>query len=345
VKKRIQPNRRNRGKATKPMKPAPSNSYSAQQSRHWRRQQAGEQCPKSCTICKRLAKRGREQAAEQAPRQARLPVPVHARVHAPVHADPPAQAQRESMQAFLAQLRDVQVVAPPARLAAAQVSAAHGHHPAVLVPLLLLCTGAAVAGFVMAWDSLTGTYHGVSAPARALAVFAAELVFGHFAFMAYRARGWLAGLPCGVVVVLCAFVDIGIAGMQGAVAERQAKDAIDAAPAVTFQPSTKCEPKDAPKEYGTERLPIWQAGEAKRMADCRAQQDKERQEFDTQQATTKASRIQRAGERSFFERIMPGLMPLLGALAAAAVMPLLEMLVEAVRRRPAARKAARAGAP
>jgi hypothetical protein len=80
-----------------------------------------------------------------------------------------------------------------------------------------------VAGFV---ESLAGSYRGISSPARApAAVFAAELVFGHFAFMAYRARGWLAAASCSVVVLLCAFVDIGIAPMQGTVVKRQVRDA------------------------------------------------------------------------------------------------------------------------
>jgi hypothetical protein len=272
------------------VKPTPSNTYDAKQKRHWRRQQAGEPCPKSCAICKRLAKRtGRQE-------------PVSAPMSAAVSADMSAD------------------------------SAAPAGSPAVLAALLILCVGAAVGGFIMAWDSLTGSYHGISAPARALAVFAAELAFGHFAYVAYRAHGWKAAAPCGVVVVLCALVDVGIAGMQGALAARQAKDAIDAAPVVTFEPSTRCEPKDAPADYGTTRLPIWQEGERARMAECHAQQDREREHFEAQQATTKASRLARAGERSFVERLMPGLMPLLGALAAAAVMPLFEMLVASFRR-------------
>jgi hypothetical protein len=41
---------------------------------------------------------------------------------------------------------------------------------------------------------------------------------------------------------------------------------------------------------------------------------------------------------------MPGLMPLLGALAAAAVMPLFEMLVASLRRRPVAVVHGKAGA-
>jgi hypothetical protein len=199
--------------------------------------------------------------------------------------------------------------------------------------LLLLCIGAAVGGFVMAWDSLTGSYHGISPPARALAVFAAELVFGHFAYVAYRARSWLTASSCGLVVLLCAFVDIGVASMQGAVSERLAKDAILGQAPAAFVAQTKCEPQTAPSNYGTERLPIWQAGEDKRMRDCRAQQDKERQEATTAQAALKAGRLELAGQHTFFELLIPGLMPLLGALAAAAVMPLFEMLVESLRRR------------
>jgi hypothetical protein len=205
---------------------------------------------------------------------------------------------------------------------------------------LLLCGGAAIAGFIMAWDSLTGSYPGISAPARALAVFAAELVFGHFAFVAYRARGWLAAAPCGVVVLLCAFVDIGIAGMQGAVAERQARDAIYSAHTATIQLQTKCEPRQAPADYGTQRLPIWQEGERQRLAECHAPQDREHQQLQAQQSKTQASRIQLAGDKTYFEVLMPGLMPLLGALAAAAVMPLFEMLVASLRRRPAAQERA-----
>jgi hypothetical protein len=135
------------------------------------------------------------------------------------------------------------------------------------------------------------------------------------------------------VVLLCAFVDIGIAAMQGAVAERQAKDAIYSAPAVTLQLQTKCEPQTAPKEYGTQRLPTWQAGEDKRMAECRAQQDRERRQLEAQQSKTQAHRLELAGQKTFFEVLMPGLMPLLGALAAAAVMPLSEMLIASLRRR------------
>jgi hypothetical protein len=206
----------------------------------------------------------------------------------------------------------------------------------VLLVLLLLCAGAAIAGFVMAWDSLTGSYHGISAPARALAALAAELVFGHFAYLAYRARGWLAAAPCGVVVLLCAFVDIGIAGMQGAVAERQAKDALLGQAPATIELQTKCEPRQAPAEYGTQRLPIWQEGERQRMAECHAQQDRERKQIEAQQAKTQANRIQLAGDKTFFEVLMPGLLSLLGALAAAAVMPLFEMLVASLRRRPGA---------
>jgi hypothetical protein len=352
--KKIKPNRRQMsGKASENVpKPAPSNSYSAMQSRHWRRQQIGEPCPQSCRICKRLARRAREEAAQQAPVQAGLPVPVHAIVpvssmhselpdslHAPgqvdLHAGPHASRHATQLELGMQNAwRDADMDAHVGHLRAATHHAEH-NHPAVLLGLLLLCAGAAVGGFVMAWDSLTGSYHGISAPARALAVFAAELVFGHFAYVAYRAKGWPAALPCGVVVLLCAFVDIGIAGMQGAVAERQAKDAIDAAPAATFQPTTKCESKDTPAEYVGHPVSLaqWQAGEDKRMDKCRADQAQERQQWDTAQAATKTSRLSRAGERSFFEVIMPGLMPLLGALAAAAVMPLFEMLVEARRRR------------
>jgi hypothetical protein len=129
-------------------------------------------------------------------------------------------------------------------------------------------------------------------------------------------------------------VDIGVAAMQGAVAERQAKDAIYSQAPGEVLTQTKCEPKDPPPEYGTQRLPIWQAGEDRRMAECHAQQDRERQEATAAQAALKAHRIELAGQKTFFEVLMPGLMPLLGALAAAAVMPLFEMLVGALRRRP-----------
>jgi hypothetical protein len=340
--KKINASRRmKRGQESKtvPSKPVPSSTYSAVQKRHWRRQQAGEPCPRSCQICKRLAKAAGQRTAAQT----QVSAPVSADMSAPMSAGMSAdqQTRRQAlavmpMQTFLAQLREAQTVAPHARPAAALSADHSGNHPAVLLVLLLLCAGAAIAGFVMAWDSLTGSYHGISAPARALAVFAAELVFGHFAYVAYRARGWLAAAPCGVVVLLCAFVDIGIAGMQGAVAERQAKDAIISAPSTAMQLQTKCEPRQAPADYGTQRLPIWQEGEEKRMAACLAAQAQERQQLQTQAEKAQASRIKLAGDKTFFEVLMPGLMPLLGALAAAAVMPLFEMLVASLRRRPGA---------
>jgi hypothetical protein len=205
----------------------------------------------------------------------------------------------------------------------------------VIFWLLLLCIAAAVAGFLMAWDSLTGTYHGISAPARALAVFAAELVFGHFAYRAYREGGWWAAVPCGVVVLLCAFVDIGIASMQRAVSTRGDEDKILAQTPAPVQLQTKCEPQTAPKEYGMQRLPLWQAGEDRRMDKCRADQANEREHLEAQQRETQASRMQLASDKTFFEILMPGLMPLLGALAAACVMPLLAMLI--LSRRPKVR--------
>jgi hypothetical protein len=104
----------------------------------------------------------------------------------------PAQA---AMHALLAQLWEAKEHTATARSAPASADY-DGHHPAVLLMLLLLCIGAAAGGFVMAWDPLTGSYHAISAPARALAVFAAELVFGHFAYVACRGS-WL---PCGVAL-------------------------------------------------------------------------------------------------------------------------------------------------
>jgi hypothetical protein len=347
--KKINASRRmKRGQESKTVssKPLPSSTYSAVQKRHWRRQQAGEPCPKSCQICKRLAKAAGQRTAAQTQVSAPMSADMSARMSAGMSADQQTRGQaREpvSMQTFLAQLREAQTVARPAPPAPVP-DTDHGKHPAVLLMLLLLCAGAAIAGFIMAWHSLAGTYHGISAPARALAVFAAELVFGHFAFLAYRRSGWLAAAPCGVVVLLCAFVDIGIAGMQGAVAERQAEDALLGQAPAAIELQTKCEPRQAPADYGTQRLPIWQAGEDRRMAECHATQAQERQQLQAQAEKTQASRVKLAGEKSFFEVIMPGLMPLLGALAAAAVMPLFEMLVASLRRRPGAVVRGKAGA-
>jgi hypothetical protein len=52
------------------------------------------------------------------------------------------------------------------------------------------------------------------------------------------------------------------------------------------------------------------------------------------QAKLKAQQLELAAQKMFFELLMPGLMPLLGVLAAAAVTPLFEMLGGSLRRRP-----------
>jgi hypothetical protein len=66
--------------------------------------------------------------------------------------------------------------------------------------------------------------------------------------------------------------------------------------------TTQCVDKDPPPDYGKTRLPIWQDGEAKRMAACHAQQEKERREG--QATLTKA-----ADEHSVFELPVMMLLP------------------------------------
>jgi hypothetical protein len=66
--------------------------------------------------------------------------------------------------------------------------------------------------------------------------------------------------------------------------------------------TTQCVDKDPPPDYGKTRLPIWHEGEAKRMAACHAQQEKERREG--QATLTKA-----ADEHSVFELPVMMLLP------------------------------------
>jgi hypothetical protein len=66
--------------------------------------------------------------------------------------------------------------------------------------------------------------------------------------------------------------------------------------------TTQCVDKDPPPDYGKTRLPIWQEGERQRMADCHAQQEKERREG--QATLTKAT-----DEHSVFELPVMMLLP------------------------------------
>jgi hypothetical protein len=185
-------------------KPAPSNSYAAKQSRHWRRQQAGESCPKSCPICARLARKAGTQTQAPAGVPAELPAPGQAELHAGMqaaeHAELPAPV--------------------PAEVPAAPAEPEHAPAPPLRESVHRALESAVVigAGGALGWgsyslmrgtfDAVLGADYGMGAT---IGLLAAEPVLGHLTaprLMAGRRDAWtvtltallLSALACEVVL-------------------------------------------------------------------------------------------------------------------------------------------------
>jgi hypothetical protein len=118
------------------------------------------------------------------------------------------------------------------------------------------------------------------------------------------------------------------------------------AAAIEAAVTTKCVPEKPPVEYGTQRLPIWQAGEDRRMAECHAQQDKERHEAQDKAKDKENVRLHLATQTTVWDAIQSWLLPLLQALAGGAMTFLWAAFIGSLRRRPVAQvEGGKAGAP
>jgi hypothetical protein len=186
--------------------------------------------------------------------------------------------------------------------------------------LFLFCAAAASGTFVMASDVLAAMYPGIGCYVRALGLVGCELAFGHASYALIRSGRTGSGLACGVIVLLCALAEMGLAGTQGDVVARLKQDVIlsqDAkaqAPAVAVAVST-----DIPG--GPQKTQeILQA-----QADARheAQAEAERQRLARER--TQAQRLKLTMQRTQLETLLPILLALLGACAAACTTPLLEL--------------------
>jgi hypothetical protein len=204
---------------------------------------------------------------------------------------------------------------PPAP--APVLSLGDGLEHAVHSALAMVCmAGAAVCNFVLQQWTMCALFGGNLGPvpcgwAAAGGLNLLEVGVGHALGQAWGRPGKRGS------VALLLVVAIGIAASEAMLplireteAHKQAVQDTSHEP----RPQTQCIAKDPPPAYGSTRLPIWQEGERRRMADCRAAEASERRE--AQGALVKAADEHSAWETPF--RVVFGMVLSLGIVALSA---------------------------
>lgn len=129
-----------------------------------------------------------------------------------------------------------------------------------------------------------------------------------------RAKGAIYALALAAVI-LFPVAEVMLSIIREAAVHTQA---VLAAAHDTGPVTEKCEPKDPPANYGTQRLPIWLAAEKQRMDACTARQDAQREK-------QRGTLVKAADEHSMFEiparSLIAVLMSVVVALAAMRLRP------------------------
>jgi hypothetical protein len=205
-------------------------------------------------------------------------------------------------------------------------------HAVVLGLLFVFCAAAAAGTFVMAQGVLSDMFPGVGSWVswvRSLGLVATELCFGHFAYSLWKRGRAGGGAACAAVVLLAALAECGLAGSQGDIAARNRQEAVLKEDAQVVAPaSAETVATDIPggPQKAAEIL------EAQKEARHEAQAAEDRREAAHERV--QAQRMKLAVKRTKLEQLLPVLLALLGAAAAACTTPLLEMLIQAMRRDP-----------
>jgi hypothetical protein len=189
-------------------------------------------------------------------------------------------------------------------------------HSAGKAFILLCMLGAAVCNFVLQQWTMQSLFSGKLGPvdcgsAAAAGLILLEIGVGH-RLGELKGRAGERGAAWLLVVVM-----VGIAATEAMlpmIREVQVhKQAVHDASHDVAPPQETCEERAAPKEYGTQRLPIWLESERKRVAECNARRATAQQ--DHQKQLVQADDEHSAWETPF--RVLFGMVLSLGIVALA----------------------------